>query len=65
MKASELNKKSKAELERLLFEKKEELRNLNFGIKLRHSKNVRDIRKLKKLIARLNTIIKQKENINQ
>lgn len=65
MKASELNKKGKAELERLLYEKREELRNLNFGIKLRHSKNVRDIRKLRKLIARINTILNQKKGINQ
>ncbi len=60
MKIAELKQKSKQELNRLLRESKEKLRVLNFDLQLKQSKNVRDIRKTKKLIARILTIINQK-----
>ncbi len=60
MKALELRKKSKGELKRLLQETKEKLRNLNFDIQLKRSKNVREVRKTKHLIARILTILNQK-----
>lgn len=60
MKIAELKQKSKQELNRLLRESKEKLRVLNFDLQLKQSKNVRDIRKTKKLIARILTLINQK-----
>lgn len=57
MKTAELKQKSKQELNRLLRESKEKLRVLNFDLQMKQSKNVRDIRKTKKLIARILTII--------
>lgn len=61
MQAKDLKQKSKQELERLLRESRERLRGLRFDIQLKQFKNVRKIREVKKLIARLLTIIKQKE----
>ncbi|MDD4996252.1 MAG: 50S ribosomal protein L29 [Patescibacteria group bacterium] len=60
MKIKELKQKSKQELEKLLREIKENLRFLNFDLQLKQSKNVREIRKSKKLIAKILTIINQK-----
>lgn len=60
MKTEELKQKTKQELERLLEDSKEKLRNLRFDIQLKQSKNVREIRKTKKLIARIFTFINQK-----
>ena len=60
MKTVELKQKTKEELERLLGESREKLRNLRFDIQLKQSKNVREIRKIKRLIARILTFINQK-----
>ncbi len=57
MKIEELKQKSKQELERLSRESKEKLRVLNFDLQLKQSKNVREIRRVKKLIARIFTLI--------
>ncbi len=59
MKASEIRQKSKKELHRLLFEKREKLRELRFNLASGKIKNVREIREIKKDIARILTIMKQ------
>lgn len=60
MKIKELKQKTKEELERLLEDSREKLRNLRFDIQMKQSKNVREIRKTKKLIAKILTFINQK-----
>ena len=60
MKTKELKHKTKEELERLLEDSKEKLRILRFDIQLKQSKNVREIRKAKKLVAKILTFINQK-----
>ena len=60
MKTEELKHKTKEELERLLEDSKEKLRILRFDIQLKQSKNVREIRKAKKLVAKIFTFINQK-----
>jgi len=60
MKTSELKQKTKKELERLLEDSREKLRNLRFDIQMKQSKNVREIRLAKKLIAKILTFINQK-----
>lgn len=54
-----LRKKSKTELEKLLREEKEKFRKLRFAIAEKKTKNVREIRKVKKMIARILTVLKQ------
>jgi len=58
MKAKELKQKSKKELERLLLNDREKLRQLKFDLSAGKVKNVREIRKIKKDIARILTILK-------
>jgi len=58
MKAAELRQKSKEELQKILQEKKERLRVLRFDLDAGKVKNVREIRELKKDIARILTILK-------
>ncbi|MDD2646630.1 MAG: 50S ribosomal protein L29 [Patescibacteria group bacterium] len=60
MKTKELRPKSEIELKRTLAEDREKLRQLRFDIHLKQSKNVREIRKIKKEIARLITLLKEK-----
>lgn len=62
MKISEIKQKPKKELERLLREDQEKLRQLRFDLSAGKVKNVREIRKIKKDIARILTILCQKEN---
>jgi len=57
LKAKELRLKTKEELKKLLEESQNKLRDLYFGISLKQLKNVRDLRKVKKLIAKIKTII--------
>jgi large subunit ribosomal protein L29 len=59
MKIAELRKKTKAELKRLLSENREKLRALRFNLASGKLKNVREIRYLKKDIARILTLSKQ------
>ncbi len=59
-KIKELKQKSRSELDKLLRETKEKLRVLNFDLQLKQSKNVREIRKAKKLVAWIFTIINQR-----
>jgi len=58
MKAVELKKKTNKELTKLLIKNKERLRSLRFDLASGRVKNVREIRNLKKDIARILTLIK-------
>ena len=62
MKASELRQKPKEELQKLLSEKGERLRNLMFDLASGKVKNVREIREIKKDIAKILTIINEFTN---
>jgi ribosomal protein L29 len=61
MKISEIRKKTKEELKKMLLEEQEKLRVLRFALHLKQSKNVREIRRVRKLIAQIFTIIKEKK----
>lgn len=56
---TELSQKPKNELQTLLSEKRERLRQLRFNISSGKVKNVREIRIIKKDIARILTILKE------
>jgi len=60
LKASELRQKSEGELQKLLFEMREKLRQLRFELSQGKLKNVRLIRETKKDIARILTVINEK-----
>ena len=60
MKIIELQNKSKSELNKILNEKRERLRVLRFNLAAGRLKNVREVRQVKKDIARILTIIKRK-----
>ncbi len=62
MKISEIKQKSQNELRRILAEKQEKLRQLRFDLTSGKVKNVREIRQIKKDIARILTILCQKDN---
>jgi len=58
MKITELRQKSKSELQKLLQDSREKLRQLRFDLASGKVKNVREIRGLKKDIARILTLLK-------
>ncbi len=60
MKTNELHQKSKQELEKFLYEKEEKLGELRFNLASGKVKNVKEIRQIKKDIARILKIIKHK-----
>lgn len=60
MKIKDLRAKDKKELEGLLLENRGQLRDLRFKVSSKQMKGVRELRKLKKSIAQLLTIIKEK-----
>jgi len=60
MKTIDLHKKNKEELQKELEERRENLNKLSFKLVANKLKNVREIRKIKKDIARILTIIKNK-----
>ena len=62
MKVKELEQKQNKELYRSLQEKREKLRQLKFDLSAGKVKNVREIRKIKKDIARILTVLCQKDN---
>lgn len=62
MKISEIKQKSQNELHRILAEKQEKLRQLRFDLVSGKVKNVREIRQIKKDIARIFTTLCQKDN---
>jgi len=55
----ELKVKSVSELQRLLARNREKLRELNFKVSQNQLKNIREIRALKKKIAKILTLINQ------
>ena len=59
MEISELKQKSKDELKKILQDLRERLRQLRFDLAAGKVKNVREIRKIKKEIARILTLLKQ------
>jgi len=59
VKINELRQKSKEELEKSLQDSREKLRQLRFDLSAGKVKNVREIRRIKKEIARILTILKQ------
>lgn len=61
MKINELRQKSQNELQKILAESHEKLRQLRFDLSSGKVKNVREIRKIKKDIARTLTILTKKE----
>jgi ribosomal protein L29 len=60
MKIKDLKEKSKDELNKILQQEREKLQKLLFDLKLKKSKNVREIRKTKKTVARALTLLKMK-----
>jgi len=60
MKTSEIRQRSEVELEEILGKKREKLRQFRFDLASGKVKNVREIRVLKKDIARILTILKLK-----
>lgn len=62
MKAKELRQKSQNELQKLLRDKRERQRQLRFDLSSGKVKNVREIRQIKKDIARILTVLCQKNN---
>ena len=61
MKIQELHKKTKEDLSQILREKREKLCQLNFDLSSGKVKNIREIRMIKKDIARIKTLIKERE----
>ena len=61
MKIAEIRKKSGLELEKLLGELRRKLRALRFDLVSGKVKNIREIRKIKKSIARILTILKERK----
>lgn len=62
MKISEFKQKPKKELQRLLRTNQDKLRQLRFDLASGKVKNVREIRQIKKDIARILTILCQKKD---
>lgn len=60
MKITELRQKSKSELQKLLQESRERLRQLKFDLTSGKVKNVKEIRETKKDIARILTLLNEK-----
>jgi large subunit ribosomal protein L29 len=60
MKIKELQQKSKSELQKFLTDSREKLRQLRFDLAAGKVKNVREVRKIKKDIAKVLTLLKQK-----
>ena len=58
MKTLELKQKPKPELQKLLIDSQERLRSLKFDLASGKVKNVREIRELKKNIARILTLLR-------
>jgi len=60
----ELKLKSDNELKTLLAESRDNWREMRFKVAQRQLKNVRDIRVVKKTIAQILTLLKQRTNLN-
>lgn len=62
MKVEDFSQQSAPELEKIMIEKKEHLRSLCFDLASGKVKNVMEIRKIKKDIARIMTYLNQKSD---
>ena len=62
MKMRELRAKSDAELKDIFEENTQKLRDLNFKLASDQLKNVREVRKVKKTVAQIHTLIKEKKS---
>ena len=60
MKIKELKEKPLNELNKLLKESQDKLREMNFKVSQRQLKNVRELRRTKRMVARIFTLLKQK-----
>ena len=58
MRVGELRQKTKLELQKILRDSREKLRQLRFDLSSGKVKNVREVRKIKKDIAKILTILK-------
>lgn len=65
MDLKELRKKNDLELDKLLKLKREQLRDLRFKVSSKQHKDVRDIRHTKTVIARILTIVREKEIVKK
>lgn len=65
MKISELRQKTESELRKLLQESRERLRSLRFDLASGKIKNVREIRKIKKDIAKISTLLNEQKTENR
>lgn len=64
MKISELRTKTESEIKKILQENRERMRQLRFDLASGKVKNIREIRKVKKIIAKSLTVAKER-NKNQ
>jgi large subunit ribosomal protein L29 len=58
VKIKELKEKSIDELRKILLQEREKIQKINFDLKLKKNKNVRELRKTKKTIAQILTLLK-------
>lgn len=65
MKIKELKGKTEKELQNLLVESREKLRQLKFDLMAKKVKNVMEIKKLRREIARISTILNQQKKNNE
>ena len=64
MKIKELKSKSDNELQKILAESREKLRELRFKLSSGQVKNVREIREVRKTIAQILTLLKERQTQN-
>lgn len=62
MKVVELRKKPKKELQRTILDLQEKIRELRFNLASGKVKNIKEIRRIRKDIARILTILKEKKD---
>jgi len=65
MDINELRRKSGGELQKLLKLQRETMRDLRFKIAAKQHKDVRDLRQVKKIIAQILTVLKEKKIIQE
>ena len=61
MKVEEIRKKTDKELQKLLAEQRDEMREVRFKVASRQFKNYKQINKIKKDISRILTVMKEKQ----
>lgn len=64
MKAEEIRKKTDKELHKLLAKQRDELREVRFKVASRQFKDYKKVDKIKKIISRVLTIMKEKQLLN-